>query len=627
MWTKPGISFIRVSLDHALGYIKYDPESTSPDEIKVAIEKMGFPSSLKSPEELGVTTSSSLSKVKIRVQGMTCGSCVNNIEKNIGAKSGVIGISVSLEDEVALIHFDHTKTNRGNLRDQIDDMGFDATLITEDEFEELAKRNQEKPTLSSLKVGVEGMTCMSCVKTIQDTMSKQPGVSSIRVCLKENTADIEYDPTMTNPGGLKDRIEDMGFEVNLPSDVKDTEDTVEITVEGMTCNSCVKSIEGTVGVKPGVRDIAVSLQYGKAVILFNPAVTNPETLREHIDDMGFDATLPTSGKANKKIEVVINVEGMTCMSCVRSIEGTLSSAVGLENIKVSLQDEKATICYDPTKTDPETLRAAIDDMGFEATLPSHEKDKSESQTGKLHVEGMTCGSCVKKIENTMGMKLGVKGVNVSLEEKEALIEFDPLLTSLESLRVQIDHLGFDASMAQEFEEIALRGQPSTSTSCVISVDGMTCQSCVRSIQDQVAEMDGIESIKVLLKEGEAHAVYQPAKTSPQLIADKIDDMGFVAAVKAPSSTTDILKLDIRGMHCNSCTRTIEGHLRGVAGVSNVTVNLLQERAVVHYDPNKITPQKIRSEVETCGEFKALIPGSSQGKYRIIVSAFQLKHDC
>ena len=51
----------------------------------------------------------------------------------------------------------------------------------------------------------------------------------------------------------------------------------------------------------------------------------------------------------------------------------------------------------------------------------------------VHVEGMTCGKCVNYIETKMMSVVGVMNIKVSLEEKEARIEFDRLVTTGEEI--------------------------------------------------------------------------------------------------------------------------------------------------------------------------------------------------
>ena len=47
---------------------------------------------------------------------------------------------------------------------------------------------------------------------------------------------------------------------------------------------------------------------------------------------------------------------MTCQSCVKNIEGHVGSQTGVKLIKVSLENEKATVLIDPKLTAPEIIR-------------------------------------------------------------------------------------------------------------------------------------------------------------------------------------------------------------------------------------------------------------------------------
>ncbi|XP_058886381.1 LOW QUALITY PROTEIN: copper-transporting ATPase 2-like [Acipenser ruthenus] len=57
-----------------------------------------------------------------------------------------------------------------------------------------------------------------------------------------------------------------------------------------------------------------------------------------------------------------------CNSCVESIEGMVSQRMGVHVIKVLLAEETGTITFDPSITNPEDLRAAIEEMGFDASI-------------------------------------------------------------------------------------------------------------------------------------------------------------------------------------------------------------------------------------------------------------------
>jgi copper chaperone len=63
----------------------------------------------------------------------------------------------------------------------------------------------------------------------------------------------------------------------------------------------------------------------------------------------------------------LNIQGMTCGGCVKSVTGALQREAGVEKVDVVLEQGKATVDYDPAQTSPEQLVAAIDDIGFEAS--------------------------------------------------------------------------------------------------------------------------------------------------------------------------------------------------------------------------------------------------------------------
>merc|ERR1711928_203539 len=68
----------------------------------------------------------------------------------------------------------------------------------------------------------------------------------------------------------------------------------------------------------------------------------------------------------------------------------------------------------------------------------------------ISVEGMTCQSCVKVITAKLQEVEGVMQAEVSLEEKQAYVEFDPGQTTAESLVKVINGMGtkFTASLTQ-----------------------------------------------------------------------------------------------------------------------------------------------------------------------------------
>lgn len=59
-------------------------------------------------------------------------------------------------------------------------------------------------------------------------------------------------------------------------------------VEGMSCGHCVNAVEGSVGKLSGVKEVKVNLESGTVDIEFNEAEVTLETIKETIDDQGYD---------------------------------------------------------------------------------------------------------------------------------------------------------------------------------------------------------------------------------------------------------------------------------------------------------------------------------------------------
>ena len=63
----------------------------------------------------------------IKVDGMSCGGCVKSVTGVLTALDGVARVEVSLEQKQAVVEFDAGKLTRDQLKDVIEDAGFDAS--------------------------------------------------------------------------------------------------------------------------------------------------------------------------------------------------------------------------------------------------------------------------------------------------------------------------------------------------------------------------------------------------------------------------------------------------------------------------------------------------------------------
>ena len=61
----------------------------------------------------------------------------------------------------------------------------------------------------------------------------------------------------------------------------------------------------------------------------------------------------------------------------------------------------------------------------------------------LNVDGITCDHCVDTIKEAVGIIVGVFSVDVDIEQKQVVVEFDEKLAKLEDLIDKIEEIGFE----------------------------------------------------------------------------------------------------------------------------------------------------------------------------------------
>lgn len=66
-----------------------------------------------------------MEKVTLKVSGMSCNHCVNAVESNVGKLDGVASVKVSLKEGEVDVEFDSNKVNLDQIKETIDDQGYD----------------------------------------------------------------------------------------------------------------------------------------------------------------------------------------------------------------------------------------------------------------------------------------------------------------------------------------------------------------------------------------------------------------------------------------------------------------------------------------------------------------------
>ena len=150
----------------------------------------------------------------------------------------------------------------------------------------------------------------------------------------------------------------------------------------------------------------------------------------------------------------IGIGGMTCASCALRVERALKTLQGVATARVNLAAESAHIEYDAQVVRPHEIAASIDEAGYTPVVEEIE----------LPVRGMTCASCVGRVERALGKLPGVLEARVNLASESARVRYLPATTSFAEFRRQIADAGYevpaqaatdaDAGEAQREREIA-----------------------------------------------------------------------------------------------------------------------------------------------------------------------------
>uniref|UniRef100_A0A8D3DXP8 P-type Cu(+) transporter n=1 Tax=Scophthalmus maximus TaxID=52904 RepID=A0A8D3DXP8_SCOMX len=463
---------------------------------------------------------------------------------------------------------------------------------------------------SRVTLHLPGLGTEHQARAVETRVSILKGVFAVGLSLPRRLAKVDYDTSVVTTKEIALELQSLGHGV---------ESAVQIGVDGMHCDSCVQSIEEHIAMLPGVIDIKVSLQDGAALIVYRPLLITQQELKGAIEDMGFDATLLTEDPSMDDIScwqtdastpstetVTIGIVGMTCDSCVRSIEGRISQMTGVQCITVSLEEGKGTVTFDPCLTEPELLRAAIEDMGFDASLQGIGQSERES------------GSC-QRINHTFVENIKEKIFSLASDFSSFCSSEDPAKSgqSYEKPRPAgsgparlpdsqtpnkagvTNGTGSHRNPNYRSHSPAVRAQK-----CFICVTGMTCASCVSNIEKNLLKHKGIVSVLVSLMAGKAEVKYDSELTDAVAVTQLVEELGFGAKLIEDNVVSrGRLDLSITGMTCASCVHNIESRLTATKGILGASVALATQKAQIQFDPEVLGARDIITIVQSLG-FKA-----------------------
>jgi len=197
----------------------------------------------------------------------------------------------------------------------------------------------------------------------------------------------------------------------------------QVQIGGMTCASCVARVEKALKKIEGVVEASVNLSTEKAFIKSQQPIA-AAALVQAIEKSGFD--VPTQ-------QFDLNIEGMTCASCVARVEKALKKVEGVLDAQVNLATEKAHVSA-INSVPLSKLTQAVQKAGFDI----------QSDRIELAIEGMTCASCVARVEKALLKVEGVSEAQVNLATETAWVKASH--AQIPALIAAVEKAGYQATV-------------------------------------------------------------------------------------------------------------------------------------------------------------------------------------
>ena len=147
-----------------------------------------------------------------------------------------------------------------------------------------------------------------------------------------------------------------------------------LPIEGMTCASCVARVERSLKAVAGVIDATVNLTTESATVMAAPDIELP-VLSKAVEKAGY-----TVGETSFDLDV----EGMTCASCVARVEKALKSVPGVREAEVNLATESASV-RTVVGVDIAALSAAVAKAGYAAKARDYRANEASPTAAKRHL--------------------------------------------------------------------------------------------------------------------------------------------------------------------------------------------------------------------------------------------------
>lgn len=323
-------------------------------------------------------------------------------------------------------------------------------------------------------LALQGLSCSHCVNSVKKSLDARNDIEQSTVTIQY--AKIDSNATVES---LIKTIEEAGYEAHLA-----TQADVKLNLSGLNCMKCVGKTENALLAVDGV--VAVNVDKTSAEIF---GTANAKDLIAAVVAEGFEASLANE-EENKPKTIELTLSGLNCGHCINSVKKALEGTDGVESAQVELTHATVT-----GTANTESVITAIQDAGYDAKLAgaNHPKTEPLTQTDapleassaaicdipveeaildnnnadisidddstQLLIDGMTCASCVSKVQKALQSVSGVENARVNLAERSALVtghvNHDDLINAVEKAGYGAEIIQDDVKRRERQQEVAV----------------------------------------------------------------------------------------------------------------------------------------------------------------------------
>ncbi|MBR8413438.1 heavy metal translocating P-type ATPase [Burkholderia cenocepacia] len=325
--------------------------------------------------------------------------------------------------------------------------------------------------------------------------------------------------------------------------------TIELNVDGMHCGGCTGRVQRALAAVPGVVDAAVDLDAHTATVTAQETV-EPDQLVNAVHQAGYraavrdaagEAVAPTHAAEDATpsapavaTTIELDIDGMTCASCVSRVEKALVKVPGVTRASVNLATERATV-DGSAGVSATQLADAVKQAGYGATPTASDIDvparvptlPTAPASIELDIDGMTCASCVSRVEKALAKVPGVTRASVNLATERATVDASNDVSAAQLVDA-VKQAGYGATPTAV-------APPATPASADVELDigGMTCASCAGRVEKALAAVPGVARATVNLATERASVHGAGALDATTLIA-AVTTAGYRASLPAAS---------------------------------------------------------------------------------------------